>query len=97
MRRRVFIYLFIFLFLAAGCGRQDLSFLSLGVVPEPPAVEVPSLNHWTAREVRDREFLDTEVDMEKERDPGFGTVLRLAVWPLSHPISGSAASQYTES
>ena len=43
------------------------------------------------------EFLDTEVDMEKERDLGFGTVLRLAVWPLSHPISGPAASQSTES
>ena len=41
---------FLFCFLATPCGRQDLS-SQLGIEPKPPAVEVGSLNHWTAREV----------------------------------------------
>ena len=65
----LFIYLFFF-FLAAGCGMQDLSFLRLGIVPAPPAVEAPSLNHWTAREVRDlRVFRHWSGYGERER-PG---------------------------
>ena len=88
-------YLFFF-FWQHGAARGILV-SSLGIELVPPEVEVRSLNHWTAREVRDWEFLDTEVDMEKQLGLGFGAVLRLAAWPLSHPISGSTASQSTES
>ena len=42
---------FPFFFLAALHGMQDLLVPQPGTEPAPSAVEVRSLNHWTAREV----------------------------------------------
>ena len=47
-----FIYLFIYLFLPWGLRESQLIPWP-GIEPVPPAVEVHSPNHWTAREVPD--------------------------------------------
>ena len=50
---RVFLLLFFFFFwpYLEACGIFILQFPRLGMEPRPAAVEVWSLNHWTAREV----------------------------------------------
>ena len=51
MRYDVKHLIFFFLILTTPHGMQDLSSLP-GIRPSPSAVEVQSLNHWTAGEVR---------------------------------------------
>ena len=46
----LFIYLFIFFFVATPHGTCDLS-SQPGIEPVPTTLESQSLNHWTAREV----------------------------------------------
>ena len=53
MMHELLFFLKIFLYLAVldlRCGTQDLV-PQPGIEPRPPAMEVQSLNHWTAQEV----------------------------------------------